>query len=303
MDSTGVDLKLLRCFAVLMAERNVSRAAVRLDLSQPAVSYALARLRSIFDDALLVRSKAGMLPTARAIELEAEVRTILESAERLVRRPSAFDPADARVCFSIMAAEPVEYLLAAPLMQKLGDAPGIDVDFTPAHRQNAQGLLERGEIDFRLGWWPNPAPMLRYKLLFRDRLVCLARKGHPALRGRVTVEQFLAAPHVRVHSAGVGPSMQAIDDAVASLRRAIRVALRVHGIFSLCHAVSHTDLVAVVPESLARRLATDNPLQILSLPLAVPDLRIALYWHEHTHKQAGHRWFRQRLTDVARELG
>ncbi len=297
-----MDLKLLRCFQVLMTERNVSRAAARLELSQPAMSHALARLRTLFDDALLVRSKGDMVPTARATELEAEVRGILESTDRLVRKPSAFDPASARARFSIMAAEPVEYLLAAPLMRKLADAPGIDVDFTPADRQHAQGLLERGEIDFRTGWWPNPATMLRCKLLFRDRLVCVARKGHPAMRGRVTVEQFLAASHVRVRSASAGPSMQAVDDAVASLRKELRVTLRVHGIFSLCYAVSHSDLIAVVPESLARRLAVDHPLQLLPLPLAVPDLRIALYWHERTHKQPGHRWFRQLLTEVAREI-
>jgi DNA-binding transcriptional LysR family regulator len=302
MDITAIDLKLLRCFEVLMAERNVSRAAARLDLSQPAMSSALARLRAIFDNALLVRSKGEMLPTVRALELAAEVRGILEAAERLVRRPSAFDPAATRARFSIMAAEPVEYLLATRLMERLGQAPGIDVDFVPADRQRAQGLLERGEIDFRLGWWPNPAPMLRYKMLFRDRLVCLVRKGHPAIHGRMTAEQFLVAPHVRFRTTDGGPSGQVVDDAAALLRGKIRVALRIHGVLSLSHVVSHSDLIATAPESLARRLARDHPLQVLPLPLAVPDLRIALYWHERTHKQAGHRWFRQLLTDVAKEL-
>ena len=301
MDSAGLDLKLLRCFQVLMAERNVSRAASLLGLSQPAVSYALARLRTLFNDALLVRTKGDMVPTPRAIELEAEVRGILESAERLTRKPAAFDPAHARARFSIMVSEQVEYLLAAPLMQKLAEAPGIDVDFTPADRHHAQGQFERGEIDFRIGWWPKPGPMLLSKLLFRDRLACLARKNHPAMRGRLTTEEFLAASHVRVRSA-VGPSIQAVDDAAVELRGEIRVALRVHGLFSLCHAVANSDLIAVVQESVARRLAEEHPLQVLPLPLAVPDLRIALYWHERTHKQAGHRWFRQALTDVASDI-
>jgi DNA-binding transcriptional LysR family regulator len=179
--------------------------------------------------------------------------------------------------------------------------PEVAVDFTPADRHHAQGMLERGEIDYRLGWWPNPAPMLRYKLLFRDRLACLAREGHPSMRGRVTLEQLLSASHVRIRSA-VGPSMQAVDDAAAAQRMQIRIALRVHGIFSLCCVVSNSDLVAVVPESLAQRLAADHPLQVLPLPIAVPDLRNALYWHERTHKHAGHRWFRQLLTEVARTL-
>jgi DNA-binding transcriptional LysR family regulator len=282
-----------------MAERSVSRAASLLRLSQPAMSHALARLRGLFDDALLVRSKGDMVPTARALELEAEVRGILESADRLVKKPASGDPPAAGMRFSIMAAEPVEYLIAAPLMRRLANSPGVAVDFTPADRHHAQGLLERGEIDYRLGWWPNPAPMLRYKLLFRDRLACLARKGHPSMRGRVTLEQFLSASHVRIRSA-VGPSMQAVDDAAAAQRTQIRIALRVHGIFSLCCVVSNSELVAVVPDSLAQRLAADHPLQVLPLPIAVPDLRNALYWHERTHKHPGHRWFRQLLTEVAR---
>jgi DNA-binding transcriptional LysR family regulator len=301
MDSNALDLKLLRCFQVLIAERNVSRAASLLSLSQPAMSHALARLRGLFDDALLVRSKGDMVPTARALELETEVRGILESADRLVKKAASGDPVAAGVRFSIMAAEPVEYLFAAPLMRRLAQSPGVAVDFMPADRHHAQGMLERGEIDYRLGWWPNPAPMLRSKLLFRDRLVCLARKGHPSMRGRVTLEQFLSASHVRIRSA-VGPSMQAVDDAAAAQRTQIRIALRVHGIFSLCCVVSNADLIAVLPESLAHRLAADHPLQVLPLPIAVPDLRNALYWHERTHKHAGHRWFRQLLTEVARSM-
>lgn len=301
MDNGGLDFKLLRCFQVLMAERNVSRAASLLSLSQPAMSHALSRLRGLFDDALLVRSKGDMVPTARALELEAEVGSILESADRLVKKAASGDPGAAGVRFSIMAPEPVEYLLAAPLMRRLASSPSVAVDFTPADRYHAEGMLERGEIDFRLGWWPKPAPMLRYKLLFRDRLACLARKGHPAMRGRVTLEQFLSASHVRIRSA-VGPSMQAVDDAAAAQHTRIRIGLRVHGIFSLCCAVSDSDLVAVVPESLARRVAADHQLQVLPLPIAVPDLRNALYWHERTHKNARHRWFRQLLTEIAATL-
>ncbi len=295
------DLKLLRCFEMLMAERSVSRAAARLNLSQPAMSYALARLRALFDDALLLRSKGDMLPTERALELEAEVRKLIESTERLISRPSTFDPANARARFSIMAAEPVQYLLATPLIEQLGKAPGIDVEFISSDRQRAQGMLERGEIDFRLGWWPNPAPMLRYKALFRDRLVCLARKGHPEIRGRITVEQFLATPHVRDRAPGV-TSEQTVDNAVSSLRRTLRVALRIRGIYSLSHVVSRSDLIASVPESLARRLVKDYPLQLLPLPLAIPEIRIALYWHERTHNQTSHRWFRQLFTSIAGKL-
>jgi DNA-binding transcriptional LysR family regulator len=300
MNTSELDLKLLRCFAALVAERNVSRAASRLDMSQPAMSHALARLRKIFDDPLLLRGKGDMLPTERALQLEVDVQRILQSADGLTRKPAAFDPARSRIRFSIMASEAVEYLLAARLVERLREAPGIDIEFLPADRGRAPGLLERGEIDFRLGWWPNPAPMLRYKMLFRDRLACLARKGHGEIRGRLTVEQFLALPHIRIRSADAGPSMQAVDDAVAALRRKLRIAVRTHGISSLSQVVSGSDAIATVPESLARLLARERPLQVLAAPVTVPDLRNALYWHERTHNQPSHRWFRQLLTEVAR---
>jgi DNA-binding transcriptional LysR family regulator len=296
-------MKLLQCFEVLMAERSVSRAAMRLDLSQPAMSHALGRLRSLFDDPLFLKGHGHMIPTARALELEAQVHEVREGAERLVRKPVAFDPGSARIQFAIMASEHVEYLLASRLVERLQrEAPGIDVEFRPTDRERALGWLERGEIDFRLGWWPKPAQTLRGKALFRDRLVCLARKGHPEIRGGITTEQFLLASHVRVKTPRIGVSMQAIDEAVSFLRRKLRIALKVHNTFILSQVVSHSDFIASVPELLALRLIEHYPLQALPLPLSVPDIRIVLWWHERTHKQAAHRWFRQLLADIAKTV-
>jgi DNA-binding transcriptional LysR family regulator len=303
MNNVILDMKLLRCFEVLMAERSVSRAATRLDLSQPAMSHALGRLRSLFDDPLFLKGHGHMIPTARALELEAQVHDVREGAERLVRKPAAFDPGSARMQFAIMASEHVEYLLASRLMERLQrEAPGIDVEFRPTDRERALGWLERGEIDFRLGWWPKPAQTLRGKALFRDRLVCLARKGHPEIRGGITTEQFLQASHVRVKTPRIGVSMQAIDEAVSSLRRKLRIALKVHNTFILSQVVSHSDFIASVPELMALRLIEHYPLQMLPLPVNVPDIRIVLWWHERTHKQAAHRWFRQLLGDIAKTV-
>lgn len=201
-----------------------------------------------------------------------------------------------------MAAEHVEYLLAPRLIAHLQqEAPGIDVEFRYADREQALRWLERGEIDFRLGWWPEPAPTLRYKFLFRDRLVCIARRGHPQIPGSLSVDRFLQTPHVRILTLR-GPSHRAIDRAVSLLHRKLRVAVRVQNAFDMSNVVASSSLIATVPERQARMLAEKFPLQTLRLPLNVPDMRMAMYWHERTHKQPTHRWFREHLAEIAKTL-
>jgi len=286
-----------------MAERSVSAAAARLELSQPAMSHALGRLRRLFDDPLLLKGHGFMIPTGRALELEDQVRALLANAEQILTRPAAFDPATAQKRFVVMAAENLECLIAPRLMERLQrEAPGIALNFRSPDRGRALGWLESGEIDFRIGQWPKPAQTLRSKPLFRDCLVCIARKEHPEIRGKISVEQFLNTPHVRIDTPRVGVSMHSIDEAVSALRRGLRVSLRVHSTYAISHVVEHTDLIACVTECLARKLADDHPLQILPVPLPVPRIQISLYWHERTQKQPEHRWFRQLLADSVKGM-
>ena len=303
MNNSMFDMRLLRCFEALMAERSVSRAAQRLNLSQPAMSHALGRLRRLFDDPLLLKGHGQMNPTGRALELETQVRDLLAGADRLIRKPTAFDPATARARFVMMAPEYVEYLIAPLLVQRLQEeAPGIDVEFRTSDPEHALDWFERGDIDFRLGWLPESPQTLRFKLLFRDRLVCLARKGHPRIKGRIPAETYLQTPHVRVQKPRTWVSTRAIDQAVSSLRRRLRVALQVQNVFAVANVVAGSNFIATVPERLARSFSEKFPIQILPLPLNVPDMRIAVYWHERTHKQAAHKWFRQLLADTAKRI-
>jgi DNA-binding transcriptional LysR family regulator len=303
MNNLAYDLKLLMCFDALMAERSVSRAAERLDLSQPAMSHALARLRRLFDDPLLLKGRGLMTPTARALQLEGQVQELLAALRRLAEQPAAFEPATARQRFSIMAPEYAEYLLAAPLALRLQrEAPNVALDFRASDPERALDWLARGDLDFRLGWWPEPPAALRYKLLFRDRLVCAVRKGHPRFRAAITSEDFLAAPHVRLQTPRTSVSSGALDQAATALRRTLNIALKVQNLSVMSEVVAASNLVATLPERLALRLQEKYPLQVLPLPLAVPDIRMALYWHERTHKHAAHRWLRQALSDVSKAL-
>jgi len=267
------------------------------------MSHALGRLRRLFDDPLLLKGHGRMTPTARALELEVEVRALLAGAERLVSRPAEFVPATTRARFVVMSPEFVEYLLAPPLVAHVEThAPGVDIAFRTSDPEHAPDWFESGEIDIRLGWLPAPPPLLRVKLLFRDPLVCIARRNHPRLKNRITAEQYLENAHVRVEQPRTGVSTGAVNAAVAAVGGRLRIALQVQNAFALANAVAQSSLVSTVPERLARVMAAHHPLQILPLPLDLPDVRIAMYWHERTHKQPAHRWFRQLLAETARAL-
>jgi DNA-binding transcriptional LysR family regulator len=303
MNIAGADFQLLRAFDALIGERSVSRAAQRLETSQPAMSRSLARLRLLFGDPLLLRGQGGMVPTRRALELQEPVRRILGDIDRIALKPTAFVPRTSQVRFVVTATEYAEYVLAPALMGRLQrEAPGVRVEIRAPHIERAMEWLEQGEIDFRVGWLPAPPLALRSKLLFRDRFVCLARKGHPAIRGALSLTQYFAAQHVHPRFARPSTSGQVIDDAVAAHGRKLDVALVVQNFLSVAHTVAQSDLIATVPDRLARSLADRLPLQKLKVPLDLPELRIGVYWHERTQQEPAHRWFRQLLAEVARTL-
>lgn len=296
------DLQLLRCFEALLSERSVSRAAVKLDLSQPTMSHALARLRQLFDDPLLTRGQGGMTPTSRAITLQPQVREALSVAYRLVEKRTRFQPAESRMEFTVMTAEYVEYLLLPRLIARLSqEAPSIRVTFRSAQPDRALEWLERGELDFRLGWWPESAPALRVKRLMRDPLVCVARQGHPLLAGAITEEQFIGIPHV-VQNERMRSARRAIDQAVRTRHRQLQVQFKVQDALALCNVVAHSDLIGTLPERFARALAEKFPLQVLPVPIAIAEIRQAMYWHERTHNEPSHQWFRQIISELAKSL-
>lgn len=303
MSENTYDFKLLQYFLVLMDERSVTHAATRLNLTQPAVSHALSRLRVLFGDPLLVKGRERMTATSRALEVEVQVRRLLADAEALLHTRTVFDPATSAARFSVMTAEFLEHLLAPPLSRLLSsEAPGIRVEFHAADREHAHAWFEEGRIDYRVGWWPSPPQTLRFKMLFRERLVCIARKDHPFI-ANPTLEKYLNAQHVRTPSERTGISERAVDRAAAVLHCRVAVAMRVQGLLPLLNAVAHSDMIATVPKRMAESLADAFGLGIAALPLTdVPDGQVALYWHERTHNDAAHRWFRERLVELLKSF-
>jgi DNA-binding transcriptional LysR family regulator len=295
------EIRLLRAFPVLMRERSVSRAAEVLDLSQPAMSHVLARLRTLLGDPLLLRSKSGMVPTERALGMSLAVQTLIDDYDRLTRPPEPFNPGFSRRTFNLSAPEFAERMVVPALLRGVRkEAPNIRVIVhAPASSgERAFDLMERGELDVRIAWLiPAPVASLRSVRLFTDRLVCVADRRHPSIRGTIALDDFFSLPHVRTVGYSHTTTGRAIDDAIARQGRSILPAQIVQTFLTMLNAIPGTDLIAIVPRLLAEDFAGRRQLQVVEPPL--PPVRYAAYWHERNQRDAGHRWLRGMLVDAA----
>lgn len=296
-------MRLLRIFLVLMAEKNVSNAAVRLDISQPAASHALARLRELFKDPLLLRSRGGMVASDRAAQFEAGVRSLVQAYDALLTDVQPFDPTRSDQTFVLSAPEYAERLLLPSLVRLLrAQAPKVRVEVRAPDRDRALDLLENGQVDLRIAWLPKPPPTLRSMQLFQDRIVCIADPDHPTIRGKLSLEDYLAATHARPLGTGRTTTGRTIDEAVERLGKKLNLAFLVQNFLTIPFMMRGTDIIATLPMRLARILQEQHDLQILEPPMRLPKVSYAAYWHERSQKDPAHRWLRGMLQQAAREL-
>lgn len=278
-DLRKFDLNLLVVFEVLMAERHVGRAAAKLGLSQSGASYALARLRELAGDRLFIRHPKGVEPTERALALAAPIADVLERARAALASPLPFDPAVAARRFSVGATDYVTLVVLPPLLARIRKvAPAIDLQFRNIDRDSIAPLLDRGDIDLALGIAPKPLPKrLVARRLFEEKLVCIARKGHPAFRGgrgTLTPAQFANLPHLLVTPRGdlAGP----VDAALAKRGLSRRIVAAVPHFLSAPFVVGATDIVAVLAARVVARFAATADIDIHPTPIPVDGWRVDL---------------------------
>lgn len=299
----NIDIRLLRAFSVLMAELNVTRAADRLGVGQSALSQSLARLRTVFGDPLLLRSRDGMIPTDRAREIDASVRRMLAEYDQVLAPPERFDAGSSRRRFVVTCPEYAEHLLLPGVLQRIRrDSPGIRIEVRAPQPDRAVELLESGELDLRVAWLLTPPPALRSMALFQDQMVCLARQSHPQIRGALTLSQYLELPHVRPLGTGRPTSAVALEEAVQRLGHKLPSAFQVQNFLTIPLIVATSDMLATLPRMLAAAFVEQHKLQVLEMPLRLPRIRYAVYWHERSQKDAGHRWLRGLVLEAARSL-
>ena len=300
MDTRRLDLNLLLTLETLLAEQNVTRAAERLHLSQPAVSAQLNRLRDLFGDPLLVPAQRGMVPTAKAVELLSPLRHALEGVRStLAEHHRSFDPAHGRLIVSIACTDYLQRTVVQPLLIALrSSAPGVRLAVRHLNPQQLESQMAVGEVDVAL-MTPSDGPhTLRHSPLYEERYVLIARRGHPRVRRGLSAEDFAQLEHVVVSLQG-GGFRTAVDEGLAALGHGRKVALSVPSFLPVPELVAQTDLVALVPD----RLLLDGDraaLKVVSPPFPVAGFAVGMLWHERNHGHSGHRWVRERIAEVTR---
>lgn len=290
-----LDLNLLKTLDALLDERNVTRAAERLALTQPAVSGMLTRLRESFDDPLFVRAQRGIVPTLRALELAGPVKQLLNDVESMLQ-PQAFDPATANMTLTIASTDYALRAVVVPFLSALRQqAPGIRVAVLPVEDSRLMTQFERGEVDLALATPESAPPDLHAHRLFEERYVCVLRAEHPdAAGGRLSLDRFCALEHALVSYSG-GAFSGVTDEALAGMGRSRRVTVSVTSFLVLPEILRVSDLIAVVP---SRLVAHVEGLAVLEPPLAIPGFVKTVAWHERSHRDAGHRWIRSLLVET-----
>jgi DNA-binding transcriptional LysR family regulator len=286
------DLNLLVTLDVLLAEGNVTRAAARLRLSPSAMSRALARLRQVTGDPLLVRAGRDLVPTPRALELRGQVGPLLQQAEGVLRPAAALDPKQLARRFTLRSSEGFAETFGPRLIATLAEeAPGVRLDFMQKPDKDSTPLRD-GSVDLETGVvGADMGPEVRAQALFRDRFVGVVRPDHALAGGAVTPARYAAARHVVVSRRGRERGQ--IDDALAALGLQRAVATVVGGFGTALALTRATDLVASVPERHTEALRSG--LHAFALPFETPALSISLLWHPRLDADPAHRWLRGRV--------
>ena len=295
-----VDLNLFVVFDTIYAEGGITRASRRLNLSQPAISHALGRLRQMFDDPLFTRHGHNMTPTPLARRLIEPIRQSLQGLEVALGKLDRFDPRAAAKRFVIGMRDPLESVVLAELMRNIvRDSPNIDVNVVRSERRDLERELSAGTLDVALDvLLPLPEEIRRRRLAV-EWLTVLARRRHPALRSPLTLDAYLAQEHIAVSSRRRGPSAEDFELGRHNLRR--RVRLRCRNYFAACRVVSETDLVLTMPRRYARILNAQFGNQLLPFPLEVPAFDTYIYWHANADADPANEWLRQQMINLFRD--
>ncbi|RDJ99639.1 LysR family transcriptional regulator [Paraburkholderia lacunae] len=285
-----LDLNLLVTLDVLLAEHNVTRAAQRLNFSQPSVSVHLARLRDVLGDPLLLPGPRGMRPTARAEALREPLRQALEALEHAVSPPSPFDPAEASHTWRVAAADYGESTILLPALAGLRSAaPDTRLAVLEIVPSRIAKQAEQGEIDLAFHTSEDAPAGLHRRALFKERYVLAGRAGHPRLKRRPTLAQFCALDHVVVSQDG-GGFRGVTDQVLGEAGLARRVVLSVPHFLFLLSVLASTDLVAMLPSRLVR---DNSALRVVEPPVEIPGYEMAMLWHERSHRDPAHQWLRE----------
>ncbi|MBD1551148.1 LysR family transcriptional regulator [Pseudomonas typographi] len=290
-DLRRVDLNLLIVFETLMHERSVTRAAEKLFLGQPAISAALSRLRTLFDDPLFVRTGRSMEPTARAIEIGALLTPALDSISTAVSRAAEFDPATSTTVFRVGLSDDVEFALLPQLLKRLrAEAPGIVLVVRRTNYILMPALLASGEISVGVSYTNELPANAKRKVLRRSKPIVLRADSIP---GSIGLDAFCSRPHALVSFAGDLAGF--IDEELEKVGRKRHVVLAVPQFNGLGTLLAGTDIIAMVPDYTAESLIAAGGLRAQEVPLPVRSFELHMAWRGSQDNDPAERWLRSRL--------
>ena len=305
-----LDLNLLKVFDVVMVERNVTRAAARLAMTQPAVSNALRRLRQATHEELFVPTSIGVTPTAHAEALWPVVRDALDRLHQAFS-PQGFDPRTDTRCFTLAMADATAALVVPILAGTLHALQAqVELRIVALTTRDPRGLLEQGQADLALGFFPQvqaalaaegDRSLLRLHPLYGCEYVCVMRRGHPlAADGALTLDAYCAAEHLRVSFAGRPRGF--VDEALARMGRHRRVMITVSQYFSAGSVVHRSDLLMVLPSTFVPATGFAAQLALRPLPFEMPGIEVGLLWHLRHEQDSAQRWLRDTVLRAAAEI-
>ncbi|RZS57799.1 LysR family transcriptional regulator [Sphaerotilus mobilis] len=297
MELKDIDLNQLVVFQQLIVERRVSRVAETLGLTQPAVSNTLAKMRRQFGDELFLRTPAGMLPTPFAEQLAESVGYALGMIQSGLNQQTRFDPASYKRAVTIGMTDIGEIVFLPALMDRVRqEAPGVTLSTVRNAVVNLRDEMEAGKVDLAIGLLPQLKAGFFQRRLFQQRYVCLFRRGHALDKARITLQDYSRAEHLVVVSPGTGHGK--VDELIKRAGVDRRVSLTVPHFVSVGHILQGSDLVATVPERLAKHLVEPFGLRYVTHPVKLPEIAINLFWHAKSHRSAASQWLRGVVVDL-----
>lgn len=297
-----LDLNLLPVLIALHDAGSVSQAAVKLGVSQPTVSGALAKLRAHFDDPLFIRSARGMAPTPRGAEVVNAAREILREIDEKLRPDVTFDPARSHRPFTFALSDVGEIVFLPKLVKRLSetsaDAAVRSVSMRPAQLAQA---LETGDVDLAVGYFPDlKKGDFFQQRLFTHHFVCLLRADHPIQGSRLTMGEFLGLQHAVVHSEG---RSQEIFESYLEARGLVRqVAVYTPHFLSIPRLIAQSDMVVTVPHAVGVQYGKpEYGLKAIDPPFPSPPIELRQHWHRKFHKDARNMWLRRNVSELFNE--
>jgi DNA-binding transcriptional LysR family regulator len=301
MNTSRLDLNLLRVFAAIYESRTLTLAAKQVGLSQPALSHALKRLRETFEDELFVRKGGVYVPTRKSEELAEPIIKALDGISNILEAPNRFDPETTPATFRLAISDFGSHTILPPLSYHLHkQASKVQCIVSQLSIEQYVHHLQTGEIDVAIISQPSDHPDIQNQLIMEENVVYIVREDHPDTDALTSLEGFSAADHLLVNLSG--GSSSGLDKLLAERGHSRQVKLVVPYFSTVPEIVAKTNLIGGLPHRLALQAVKDHPVKIIPPPFELPPIRFHMHWHARRRRDTKLRWFRNTVKTVCISL-